>query len=127
MQQRSYLIHLTKYLLVGFTLTLFDFLLFGYFLNVLSIVYSKIFSTSAAIICGIFLNLKFTFRVKRFNSKILLVYIFIQLINLTTNATLVAVLSKVYINENFIWLVSTGFSTILTFALLRRFLSNEIR
>ena len=127
MQQRRYLLNLTKYLLVGFTLTLFDFLLFGYFLNALSIVYSKIFSTSAAIICGIFLNLKFTFRVKKINSKIFMVYIFIQFINLTMNTTLVAALSKVYTNENFIWVVSTGFSTILTFTLLRRFLNNEIR
>jgi putative flippase GtrA len=127
MQQRRYLLQLTKYLMVGFSLTLFDFLLFNYFMNTISILYSKVFSTSAAIVCGTFLNLKFTFRVKRLIKKVIMIYILIQLINLTANATLVAALSRVYTNENLIWIVATGFSTILTFTLLRRFLRDEIR
>ena len=108
--------YLKLFVIIGFTCTAFDYLLYKSFLNVLDINRAKFFATLAAVFLNYYLNSKFNFsQLLCFNIKTGLQYIFLYIILIEIHVAINQKLYSIYSNIEVAFVFAMSFSVFINY------------
>lgn len=120
--------HIFKFLVVGGTSTLLDYIVYLLLLNFIHIAIAKTISMLCAIILSYFLNKIWTFEYKN-NTDLTLVikYVLTQAVNISINVSCNYLVFTLYPNKHIAFIIATIVATIVNFLLQKYFVFNKRR
>lgn len=115
-----------KFLFVGGSSTLLDFFIYLSLSNFIAISLSKCFSMIVSCTYSFFLNKSWTFNDKqKINTKQIISYIIVQVINIVTNVTINQMGYIITNNKLLAYIVATGISMIVNYLLQKNIIFKE--
>ena len=115
-----------RFLLIGGSATIFDFIIYMILSNHLDITISKVLSTSLASIYSFILNKKWTFvDESKLSSSQVAKYVVVQIINIFVNTTINTIVFHLTHYKILSFIVATGISMMVNYLLQRFFVFQE--
>ena len=115
-----------KFIFVGGSSTLLDFIIYLLLSNVIAMSFAKCFSMIVSCIYSFFLNKSWTFNDKqKINTKQIVLYVIVQAINITTNVTINQLGYIITNNKLLAYIIATGISMIVNYLLQKNIIFKE--
>ncbi len=115
-----------KFIFVGGSSTLLDFIIYLLLSNVIAMSFAKCFSMIVSCTYSFFLNKSWTFNDKqKINTKQIILYIIVQAINITTNVTINQLGYIITNNKLLAYIIATGISMIVNYLLQKNIIFKE--